>query len=181
MEFIALSGALSQVSFSMDESTSSGNYPAIRVTPGDIFIRSDTPVPPSFYAFESYGRWKRLLFPPLRRPDSIALPPGWHLAFVMTRVKGRGLGCDRVIATRRALEDVTGQVSNKGCNALEVSDVRLRQVLGVSYLTIFGHCRHLARSPFLCPPDPHRYPEDLQDFEQIFRRAAHVQPEIKGI
>ena len=155
--------------------------PLITIFPGDIFIQGDIPVPPTFHAFESYGCWRRLLFPPLRRAERMALAAGWHFVFVMTPVQGRGLGRSRVTATDHALANITQRVSTRGCNALEISDVQIQKTFGLYHLNVAGYCRHLAQSPFLRPLDPHQYAEDIQEFEQIFWRASRVPREIKGI
>jgi len=49
------------------------------------------------------------------------------------------------------------------------------------HAVVVAHPRHLQPTPFLQDPVPHHYPHDMEDIEEIFWRAAEVEPQIKGI
>jgi hypothetical protein len=154
----------------------------IQISRGGVFIQSGTPVPPSLdVAFHRYGCWKTLAGVDSHAVESIALASGWHFSFMPPAVDGRAVGLTRSATVHHALEKVMQCVRNRQCNALEIADVRTRHVLGLNYVTLVAYCRHLGPGPFLCQLDPRYYPEDFQEFEQIFRRAARIEPEIKGI
>jgi hypothetical protein len=154
----------------------------IQISRGGVFIQSGTSVPPSLdVAFHRYGCWKTLAGVDSDAVESVALASGWHFSFMPPAVDGRAVGLTRSATVHHALEKVMQCVRNRQCNALEIADVRTRHVLGLNYVTLVAYCRHLGPGPFLCQLDPRYYPEDFQEFEQIFRRAARIEPEIKGI
>jgi len=155
---------------------------AIQISRGGVFIQSGTPVPPSLdVAFHRYSCWKTLVDVDSHAVESIALASGWHFSFIPPAVDGKAVGLTRLATAHHALQKVMQCVRNRQSKSLEIADVRTRHVLGLNYLTLVAYCRHLGPGPFLGQLDPRYYPEDFQEFEEIFRRAARIEPEIKGV
>ena len=63
-------------------------------------------------------------------------------------------------------------------NSLEISGIDVRVLLGVYCANLVAHARHLQATPFLDDPDPYYYPHQA---EEIFWRAAEIEPQIKGL
>jgi len=66
-------------------------------------------------------------------------------------------------------------------NSIEITEIAARRWVGVYHAGVVAHPRHLQPTPFLEDPVPHYNPHDIEDIEEIFWRAAEVEPQIKGI
>ncbi|MGZ6423706.1 MAG: hypothetical protein ACXWSR_22455 [Bdellovibrionota bacterium] len=105
-------------------------------------------------------------------PDSITLeteshPPGWTSAqssdqgqlkkqlgtaewifyYLAGAIKMSAFGTDRKRTVQRALGRILAQVKLQKCNCVEIDDVATRSFLGLPYVTISAHSRHIEKAP----------------------------------
>ena len=117
---------------------------------GTIFIEVGTPLPDSLkFDSEPYSNgWRSV-----RNLNGYGLDRktgelGWTL-FDLARIKASAFGFDREKAARRALNRVLANVRSDNFNSLEISQVAAKSFLGLPYVTVSGHVRHLQESMFL--------------------------------
>jgi hypothetical protein len=73
---------------------------------------------------------------------------GWTL-FDLAQIKASVFGFDREKAARRALNRVLANVKSDNFNSLEISQVAAKRFLGLPYVTVSAHARHIQESMFL--------------------------------
>ena len=73
---------------------------------------------------------------------------GWTF-FYLAQIKASVFGFDREKAARRALDRVLANVKSDNFNSLEISQVAAKRFLGLPYVTVFAHARHIQESMFL--------------------------------
>ena len=117
---------------------------------GTIFIEEGTPLPDSLkFESEPYSNgWrsvKNLNGYGLEREIRAV---GWTL-FILAQIKASVFGFDREKAARRALDRVLANVKADNFNSLEISQVAVKRFLGLPYVTVSAHARHLQESMFL--------------------------------
>jgi hypothetical protein len=73
---------------------------------------------------------------------------GWNL-FSLAQITASVFGFNREKAARRALDRVLANVKSDNFNSLEISQVAAKRFLGLPYVTVSAHVRHLQESMFL--------------------------------
>jgi hypothetical protein len=149
------------------------------ITTGSVLFKTGTFLPPALEVpLRRVGDWDLI-----RGEDGFAVErklrqAGWHFFFMVPAVEASAFGLDSRKTFAKALRQITRTVEARGFNAVEVTAVKQRQWLGVQYVSITAHPRHVRNSPFLRDLDPHHYPKGLWDFKQIFtvrnRQAAQI-------
>jgi hypothetical protein len=125
--------------------------------------------------------WKKLFDADGHAVERTALAVGWYFSYIAMAVKCAALGLAQQSATQRAMSKLLKMSGVCGFNALEITEIATRRWVGLCHATVVAHPRHLQPTPFLQRPVPHDYPHHIEDSEEIFWRAAEVQPQIKGI
>ncbi len=123
---------------------------ADQIKAGTVFIEEGTPLPDSLkIESKPYSNdWrsvKNLNGYGLEREIREA---GWTL-FDLAQIKASVFGFDREKAARRALNRVLANVKSDNFNSLEISQVTAKRFLGLPYVTVSAHARHLQKSMFL--------------------------------
>lgn len=95
------------------------------------------------------GEWSRL-----KVLDGFALDrkihaAGWNFFFMATEVKANFFGKVGAAKIQNALERILGKVKQQHFNGLEVTAITARRFLGVPYVTVFAHSRHMQQSCYL--------------------------------
>lgn len=153
-----------------------------QVTTGSVLIRPGTALPHGLaVSLRRMGKWNLIAELSALVLDRMIRSEGWHLFFMVPPVVGSGLGLSFHSALRKALADAVRQVEMKDLNALEIKNVRVRQLLKVHYARIIAHPRHVRDSPFLRDPDPYHRVEGMWNFTQIFHVRNRKLPQRKGI
>jgi hypothetical protein len=123
---------------------------ADQIKPGTVFIEEGTPLPDSLkFESEPYSDGWRLV----RNLNGYGLDRkirevGWTL-FNLAQIKASVFGFDQEKAARGALNRVLAKVKSDNFNALEISQVAASRFLGLPYVTVSAHARHLQESMFL--------------------------------
>ena len=76
---------------------------------------------------------------------------GWTFFFLAGEVKASAFGFDREKATGKAINRLLTGLTSEQFNALEITQVASRYFLGLPYVTISAHSRHIQESMFLSP------------------------------
>jgi len=71
---------------------------------------------------------------------------GWNFFFLATEVKVMFFGALRAKKLQNALERILGKVKREHFNGLEVTGIVSKHFLGVPYVTVSAHSRHVQQS-----------------------------------
>jgi hypothetical protein len=119
---------------------------ADKITAGSIWVLDGGHLPPSL-RLQSHSRpdgWvgvegDRLSF------EKAAQNAGWTLFFMAGEIEVNVLGSDPEKADRAAFERLIARVRSQQCNCIEITRMRRRSFLGVPYVTVSAHVRHLQK------------------------------------
>jgi hypothetical protein len=115
---------------------------------GTILIR-EWPGMPQLLGFETepgFGEWSMVKMPgafPLGRKIHAA---GWNYFFMATEVKAMFFGSLGAAKIESALKRILAKVKPHHFNGLEVTEIVTRRFLGVPYVTVSAHSRHMQQS-----------------------------------
>lgn len=118
---------------------------------GTILIE-ERPLIAKFLGLESdpcSGKWSVV-----RGLDGFALDrkihaAGWNFFFMAAEVKVISLGSSGAAKVLSALKRILAKVKQHHFNGLEVTQVVARRFLGVPYVTVSAHSRHIQQSCYL--------------------------------
>lgn len=71
---------------------------------------------------------------------------GWNFFFIATEVKAMFLGSLGAAKIESALKRILAKVKPQHFNGLEVTGIVTRRFLGVPYVTVSAHSRHMQQS-----------------------------------
>jgi hypothetical protein len=74
---------------------------------------------------------------------------GWNFFFMAPEVKAMFFGSLRAAKIQNALKRILKKVKEQHFNGLEITEIVSRRFLGVSYVTVLAHSRHMQKSCFL--------------------------------
>jgi hypothetical protein len=123
---------------------------ADKINLGTILIEEGTPLPNSL-KFESEPHsngWRSVKNLNGYGLDRKIREMGWTF-FDMAQITGSAFGFDRDKAARRALKRVLANVKWNKFNSLEITQVAAKRFLGLPYVTVRAHPRHIQESMFL--------------------------------
>ena len=124
---------------------------ADQIRVGTIFIEEGTTLPDSLkFESEPYSTngWRSVKNLNGYEFDRRLRAVGWNL-FHLAQIKASVFGFDREKAARRALNRVLANVKSDNFNSLEISQVAAKRFLGLPYVTVSAHARHIQESMFL--------------------------------
>ena len=90
-----------------------------------------------------------------RNPPEIEKAPvgirraGWNFFFIAGTVRAYMLGSATEGTLRRAMQRIFGKVKSSCFNCLEVSEVIVSRFLGIPYVRVTAHSRHIQKSNIL--------------------------------
>jgi len=76
----------------------------------------------------------------------------WNFFFLAGSIQATALGYWRERTVRRAMERVLAKAEPSKFICLEITEVSARQFLGIPYVDVSAHSRHIQKSPFLQAP-----------------------------
>ena len=74
---------------------------------------------------------------------------GWNFFFMAAEVKVMFIGSIGAVKIQNALKRILGKVKEQQFNGLEVTQIVARRFLGVPYVTVSAHSRHMQQSCYL--------------------------------
>lgn len=124
-----------------------------KCTPGIILIRESTPLPPGvtiesevflpgWSAVKNLDRWS------LARSIEGA---NWNFFYLAGETRVNVLGRERPGALRRAVKRVLARQEGRKFNSLEITKVVPRRLLGIPFLNVTAHSRHIQEGIALIP------------------------------
>jgi hypothetical protein len=73
----------------------------------------------------------------------------WNFFFLAGSIQATALGYWREKTIRRAMERVLAKAERSKFNCLEITKISAKQFLGLPYVHVSAHSRHIQKSPFL--------------------------------
>ena len=116
-----------------------------------IFIRVNTLLPPGL-ALESEAflpGWSAVTNLDGRELGCKIAHANWNYFYLAGAISATVLGREGLPALRRAVKSVLAKQKNQNFNSLEITRITSRRLLGVPYLSISAHSRHIQESMYL--------------------------------
>jgi hypothetical protein len=115
---------------------------------GTILIENGSLMPKSIQlAGEPYASgWKSVSNLDLNELDTGINKAGWTFFFMAGEIKITAFGFDKEAAMRRAVKRAITNVEAHKCNCLEITEVSADTFLGVPYVNVCAHARHIQES-----------------------------------
>jgi hypothetical protein len=118
------------------------------ITPGTIFIdRSTLPSQPFRFENESHPSAWMLGKSSLNSNEleNDLATTEWTFFYMAGGVRATAFGFDRQKRIYRALKRLIARVRLQKCNCLEIDEVATRAFLGMSYVSVSAHSRHIQK------------------------------------
>jgi hypothetical protein len=131
---------------------------------GTILMK-EWPGMPQFLGFEPepvLGEWTTVKTPDAFTLDRKIHAAGWNFFFMAAEVEAMFFGSLRASTVQSALKRILAKVKQQHFNGLEVTAIVARHFLGLPYVTVSAHSRHLQHSSNL----------DSAEIRQTSRDAA---------
>jgi len=115
---------------------------------GTILMK-EWPGMPELIGFETeprLGEWNMVRVPDAFTLDRKIHAAGWNFFFMAAEVKTMFFGSLRAAKVQSALKRILAKVKHQHFNGLEVTAIVARHFLGVPYVTVSAHSRHLQQS-----------------------------------
>jgi len=118
------------------------------VQAGTILMREwpGTPHPLALETELYFGDWRLVKALDGFAIDRKARAAGWNFFFMATEIKAMFFGSPRPIKIQSALKRILDKVKPQHFNALEVTSIVARHFLGMPYVTVSAHSRHMQPS-----------------------------------
>lgn len=118
---------------------------------GTIFIKDDACLPESLVIerdpyWKGWSRVKNLSSSAL---DEKVNASGWTFFLTASKVNAIALGSNVAETARRAVGKILATMNCGRFNSLEICHVQKRRFLGLPYVSVEGHLRHLQESIYL--------------------------------
>ncbi len=124
---------------------------AEKINTGTVLIKDGTPLPGRLQLeSEQYLKgWTVLKDLDSCGLDRKLFEAGWTFFYMAGEVNATVVGSDLEKTTRRAVKKVIANMKSDRLNCLEISQVTVKRFLGLPYVTISAHSRHIQESIFL--------------------------------
>ena len=115
---------------------------------GTILMKEWRGMPPlaGFETEPSSGEWSMVKVPDAFTLDRKIHAAGWNFFFMAAEVKAMFFGSLRAAKLQSALKRILAKVKPQHFNGLEVTAIVARHFLGVPYVTVSAHSRHMQHS-----------------------------------
>ena len=71
---------------------------------------------------------------------------GWNFFYIAGAIETSAFGSDEKKTTRKAIKQLMAKLRSKNFNCLEITQVESRRSLGVPYVSVSAHSRHIQKS-----------------------------------
>jgi hypothetical protein len=125
------------------------------IAPGDILVEASTPLPASLHLESPAAVCGWALFADhldAYQVEYKLAAAGWTTFFKAVTVTATAFGFERSKMLLGALKRLTANAHRLRCNCLEIDDIATRSFLGVPYVSISAHPRHIQRVPLEAIP-----------------------------
>jgi hypothetical protein len=123
--------------------------------PGVILIEDRATVPALFQFddAQSLRGWKSVKESSTYTVDQQLCEAGWHYFFMAGEINATVFGSDAEKATRKAIQRVLETQNSEKFNCLQIDRVAVKHFLGMPYVRVSTHWRHIQESMFLSRAD----------------------------
>ncbi len=91
---------------------------------------------------------------------------GWNFFFMASEVKVMFFGSLGAAKIQNALKRILGKVKPQHFNSLQVTEIVARRFLGVPYVTVSAHSRHMQQSCYLDSADARKTSQDNAEWAE---------------
>jgi squalene cyclase len=81
--------------------------------------------------------------------DQIISQAGWNFFYIAGVIETNAFGSDENKTTRKAIKQVIANLKSKNFNCLEIKRVVAMRSLGLPYMSVSAHSRHIQKSQAL--------------------------------
>jgi hypothetical protein len=75
--------------------------------------------------------------------DQIISQAGWNFFYIAGLIETKAFGSDEKKTTRKAIKRIIANLKSKNLNYLEITRVTAKQSLGLLYVSVSAHSRHI--------------------------------------
>ena len=124
---------------------------ADKIKKGTILIEEGTPLPESLrFESEPYSNgWRLVKDLNGYELDQKTTKAGWNFFYMAVEIKATVFGFYEEKALRRAVERILTNLKSEKFNCLEITQVAAKSFLGLPYVTVSAHPRHIQESVVL--------------------------------
>jgi hypothetical protein len=118
------------------------------ITSGTILIAKNAPCPPCVQVEDQHfpDAWVSIAHNlPAHELEKQLNIAGWTFFYMASAVTTTAFGFDRTKMTNAALQRAITSVSRQKCNCLEIDDVTTHSFLGIPYISLSAHPRHIQK------------------------------------
>jgi hypothetical protein len=129
--------------------TQPGNHPTEpfqAIGAGSILVEQNTflPGPLGLESGTTESGWARITGNPNRQQLEAKLATaGWAFFYMAGKIKTSAFGFERASMIQAALKRLIAIVKLQNCNCLEIDAIRTRSFLGLPYISLSAHSRHI--------------------------------------
>lgn len=127
------------------------HWPSLSI--GSLLIAPGSPLPPEWFLEKGsvVSGWSRVTntFDRLQLEKELATA-GWTFFFMADAITTTAFGLSRSRMLNAALTRLIAAVRLQRCNCLEIDDVGMRSFLGIPYVSISAHPRHIQKGMVFC-------------------------------
>ena len=118
---------------------------ADKIKPGTILITEGARFPESLLLeSEPYGYgWRLVKNLDSKGLDQIISKAGWNFFYIASVVETNALGSDEKKTARKAIKKIITNLKSKNFNSLEITRVTAKRSLGLLYVSVSAHSRHI--------------------------------------
>lgn len=118
---------------------------------GTLLLKEGTPLPNSVPAETRpyLEGWKLVTNLSSSKLDKNLSDAGWTFFYMAGELTATAFGSDSENTTRRAIKGVIAKLNPGRFNCLEISRVAAKSFLGLPYVSVAGHARHIQESLYL--------------------------------
>jgi hypothetical protein len=118
---------------------------------GTLFIKEGTPLPETLLLeSDPYLKgWRLVKNLGSSGMDRKLCEVEWTFFYMAGEVNAMAFGSDSEKTTRRAVKRAIANMKSDRFNCLEISRVAVKSFLGLPYVTVAGHARHIQESIYL--------------------------------
>jgi len=124
---------------------------AEKINPGTILIKEGTLLPKGLQLeSDPYSKgWRLVKSPGSPGIDRKLCEAGWTFFYMAGEVDAMAFGSESEETTHRAVKKAVAKIKLEKFNCLEISQVAAKGFLGLPYVTVAAHPRHIQESIFL--------------------------------
>ena len=121
------------------------------IKPGTILITEGALLPESLLLESepyAYG-WRLVKKLDSNGLDQIISQAGWNFFYIAGVIETNVFGSNEKKTTRKAVKRIIANLKSKNFNCLEITRVTAKRSLGLLYMSVSAHSRHIQEGPAL--------------------------------